>query len=205
MFSCLLYDGGLFVNICLEKVKELPWTLKTGTRSINSVIKVTTHLIYWLVWSCSLKSLSGPVVPQLSPGADVFKLNGEFENIKNELEGNIQLNQSMHLQPSSLPLLFFLFFYCTDIIRAQYHRIWFAKCKIQIFSHYYGYIRFSMASFIPLAITGFLVHKFTTVPCTSSVVTENRWSGGDWYVNVFVTREWPDKHVKHFQVEFNIF
>lgn len=37
-----------------------------------------------------------------------------------------------------------------------------------IFSLYYGYIRVSMASFIPLAITGFLVHKFTTAPCTSN-------------------------------------
>lgn len=37
-----------------------------------------------------------------------------------------------------------------------------------MFSLYYGYIRVSMASFIPLAITGFLVHKFTTAPCTSN-------------------------------------
>lgn len=42
-----------------------------------------------------------------------------------------------------------------------------------------------MASFILLAITGFLVHKFTTVPCTSTV-TGNSWSGGDRYVNVYV-------------------
>lgn len=86
----------------------------------------------------------------------------------------LQQNQGIHRQASSLPPLFLLFFYCADIIRAQYHRIRFAKFKIHIFSCYYGYIRLSMAYFIPLAITGFLVHKFTTVPCSSTVVNSKQ-------------------------------